>query len=252
MSFAVAAESYDRFMGRYSTRLAPVFANFAGVTAGQTALDVGCGPGALTGVLADRLGAGSVAAADPSEPFVSAARTRHPGVTVELAPAEALPFPDDRFELVLAQLVVHFMSDPAAGVAEMARVATPGGRVAACVWDFAEGGSPLSGFWDAARSVVADVEGEAGRAGARPGHLTELFTAAGLQDVVESSIAVEVEHPSFSEWWEPFTLGVGPAGAWLTSVESETQAAVAAACRGLYPTEPFTVRAAAWACVGRA
>ena len=127
MSFNVAADAYDRFMGRYSTRLAPLTADFGGVEQGQRALDVGCGPGALTGELVARLGAEAVAAVDPSEQFVIAARERHPGVDVRQAAAEELPFPDAEFDVALAQLVVHFMADPIGSLREMARVTRPGG-----------------------------------------------------------------------------------------------------------------------------
>ena len=128
MTFVVAAEAYDRFMGRYSVPLAPVFADFAGVAEGQRVLDVGCGPGALTAELVRRLGPASVTAVDPSEPFVAAARERHPEVQVERASAEDLPFPDGTFDAALAQLVVHFMTDPVAGLREMARVTREDGR----------------------------------------------------------------------------------------------------------------------------
>ena len=96
MTFTVAAEAYDRFMGRYSVPLAPQLADLAGVAAGQRVLDVGCGPGALTTELVARLGPASVSAVDPSEPFVAAARERHPGVSVQRAAAEELPFEDRR------------------------------------------------------------------------------------------------------------------------------------------------------------
>src|SRR5688500_20269828 len=99
-------------MGRYSTRLAPLFADLAGVERGQRALHRGCGPGALTGELVARLGAEAVTAVDPSEPFVIAARERYPGVEVRQAAAEELPFADAEFDIALAQLVVHFMADP--------------------------------------------------------------------------------------------------------------------------------------------
>ena len=112
MSFDVAADAYDRFMGRYSRVLSPAFADFAGVRAGQRVLDVGCGPGALTIELLHRLGPPSVAAVDPSEPFVAAARERHPGVDVRRSSAEDIPHPDGAFEVAMAQLVVHFMRDP--------------------------------------------------------------------------------------------------------------------------------------------
>ena len=118
MSFAVSADAYDRFMGRYSAQLAPQLADYAGVHAGQRVIDVGCGPGALTAVLADRLGSANLCAIDPSESFVAAVRARLPGVDARLASAERLPWADGTFDAALAQLVVHFMSDPVAGLAD--------------------------------------------------------------------------------------------------------------------------------------
>src|SRR5688572_33134090 len=118
-------------MGRYSVLLAPQLAAFAEIAAGQRVLDVGCGPGALTTELVRLVGATRVTAVDPSEPFVAAVRERHPGVTVEQAAAEQLPFPDDAFDAALAQLVVHFMTDPVAGLQELARVTRTGGVVGA-------------------------------------------------------------------------------------------------------------------------
>jgi ubiquinone/menaquinone biosynthesis C-methylase UbiE len=130
VSFTAGPDEYDRFMGRYSALLAPRFAEF---TDGQRALDVGCGPGALTGELVTRLGAAAVCAVDPSEQFVEAVRERYAGVQVRRGAAETLPFADQRFEVALAQLVVHFMPDPVIGLREMTRVTRPGGTVAACV-----------------------------------------------------------------------------------------------------------------------
>jgi len=122
MSFEVDAAAYGEFMGRYSEPLAALFAAFVEARAGQRALDVGSGPGALTAALAQRLGPQAVAAVDPFASFVSAVRRRLPDVDVRQARAEQLPFPDEAFDLVLAQLVVHFLDDPEAGIAEMARV----------------------------------------------------------------------------------------------------------------------------------
>ncbi|MDQ3672433.1 MAG: class I SAM-dependent methyltransferase, partial [Actinomycetota bacterium] len=231
MSFAVAADAYDRFMGRYSVPLAPVFADLAQVVAGQRVLDVGCGPGALTTELVRRLGAEHVAAVDPSEPFVTAARERHPGVMVERAPAETLPFPDDAFDAALAQLVVHFMADPVAGLQEMARVTRANGIVGASVWDHAGGRGPLSPYWDAARELDPDVDDESKLAGARGGHLAELFEAAGLREIEETALEVSVEHPTFEDWWDPFTLGVGPAGAYVAGLDRDRQVQLRERCR---------------------
>jgi SAM-dependent methyltransferase len=252
VAFAVAADSYDRFMGRYSVPLAPQLLDLAEVSVGQRVLDVGCGPGAVTTELVGRLGADNVSAVDPSEPFVAAAKERHPGVDVRLATAEQLPFDDDEFDAALAQLVVHFMSDPVAGLREMARVTRKDGIVAASVWDHGGGQGPLSLFWDAARAGDPDVMDESQMAGARQGHLTELFEAAGLRDVEETAHSVDVEHPTFEEWWEPFTLGVGPAGAHVAGLDADGQARLRDRCRELLPDAPFVVTAEAWAARGLA
>jgi SAM-dependent methyltransferase len=250
MSFDVAAEAYDRFMGRYSRLLSPQLADLAGVVSGQRAVDVGCGPGALTAELVARLGPGAVAAVDPSTPFVEAARVRHPGVDVRQAPAEALPFEDGSFDVALAQLVVHFMSDPVAGLAEMARVTSRDGVVAACVWDHAGGLGPLGLFWEVARTLDPDVRDESRLAGAREGHLAELFGAAGLRDVLETSLIADLEHASFEAWWEPFTEGVGPAGAYTTGLDAARQSELRERCRDRLGDGPFVTPARAWAVRG--
>lgn len=252
MSFDVAADAYDRFMGRYSVLLSPQLADLAGVGSGQRVLDVGCGPGALTAELVARLGPAAVAAVDPSEPFVAAARARNPRVNVLKASAEQLPFPDRAFDAALAQLVVHFMSDPIAGLTEMARVTRSGGVVAACVWDHGGGQGPLSVFWQAARALDPGVDDESQLAGAREGHLAELFEAAGLLQIEETALSVSLEHTSFEEWWEPFTGGVGPAGSYVASLDAERQAVLRENCSTLLPVAPFVLTARAWAARGLA
>ena len=252
VSFDVGAEQYDRFMGRYSVPLAAGFADFAGIATGQRAIDVGCGSGALTRELVARLGADCVSAVDPAELFVAAIRERLPGVRVDLASAEALPYMDGQFDTAVAQLVVHFMAQPLVGVREMARVTRSGGVVAACVWDHTGGLGPLSMFWDVARELDRSVQGEARLAGTREGDLGGLFGAAGLREIEESALSVDVEHPSFDEWWEPFTLGVGPAGRHVAQLSSEQQARLREACRARLPQAPFVIAAQAWVARGRA
>jgi SAM-dependent methyltransferase len=173
-------------------------------------------------------------------------------VRVERAAAEDLPFTDDEFDAALAQLVVHFMADPVGGLREMGRVTRPGGVVAACVWDHADGGGPLSLFWHAARELDPAVTDESGLAGARQGHLAELFRAAGLRDVEERTLSVTLEHPTFEDWWEPFTLGVGPAGAFVAGLDARGHAELRERCRVLLPSPPFVVTARAWAVRGDA
>jgi SAM-dependent methyltransferase len=252
VSFDVAADAYDRFMGRYSRLLAPQLADLAGVRGGQRVLDVGCGPGALTAELVRRVGPAAVSAVDPSAPFVAAARARYPGVNVLRASAEQLPFPEHAFDSALAQLVVHFMSDPVAGLAEMARVTRRHGVVAACVWDHAGGTGPLSVFWRAARELDPAVDDESQLAGAHEGHLAELFEAAGLREIEEATLLAGVEHATFGEWWEPFTLGVGPAGSYVAGLSAERKAELRDHCRGLLPVAPFVLTARAWAARGLA
>ena len=250
MSFAVSADAYDRFMGRYSIPLASVFADFAGVAVGNRVLDVGCGPGALTAELTRRLGDQQVAAADPSVTFVDAVRVRHPRVELICAGAERLPLADDSFDAALAQLVVHFMNDPVSGLREMGRVTKPGGVVAASVWDFDEGGSPLSLFWEAARNLDPHAPGEATLPGTRRGHLAELLREAGTTDVDEAVLSVTVEHHSFEDWWDPFELGVGPAGSYLSTLASTARRRLMEHCHQVLPTAPFAVTAVAWAACG--
>jgi SAM-dependent methyltransferase len=249
MTFEVAAEAYDAYMGRYSVQLAPQLADVAGVRAGQRVLDVGCGPGALTGELVRRLGADAVAAVDPSASFAAAATSRHPGVDVRQAPAEQLPFDDGAFDAALAQLVVHFMSDPVAGLREMARVTRPGGVVAACVWDHAGDRTPIAVFWRVARELDPAVRDESALAGAREGQLGELFAKAGLAAIEQTTVEASGES-TFETWWEPFTRGVGPAGAYAQSLDDESRDRLRDGCRRLLGPSPVTVHGVAWTARG--
>jgi SAM-dependent methyltransferase len=244
--FDVPAASYGRYMGRFSEPLAVQFAELAGVRPGQRALDVGCGPGALTGQLVERLGSNAVSAIDPSSSFVAAARARLPDVDVRAGSAEELPYSDDTFDAALAQLVVHFMADPVAGLAEMARVTRPGGVVAACVWDYGSASGPLSTFWHSVHDLDPTAADESGMAGAREGHLAQLFEAAGLGRPESSSLTVTVMFERFAAWWEPYTLGVGPGGAYVAGLDSDRRESLRARCEELLPAAPFLVNASAW------
>ena len=245
-----AAEAYDSFMGRYSRLLSGQLASVARVRGGQRVLDVGCGTGALTGELVARLGPESVVAVDPFEPFVAATRVRHPGVEVLQARAERLPFNDGAFDAALAQLAVHFMRDPVAGLVEMGRVTRPGGVVAACVWDHGGNRSPLGSFWDAARELDPAIDHESRLPGTREGHLAELFEVAGLREVEPGALSVSFEHPTFDSWWEPFTRVGGPAGTYLAGLDADRRAELRARCAQRMPAEPFVITAVAWAARG--
>lgn len=242
VAFDVSADSYGRFMGRYSRPLATAFVELVKARPDQRILDVGCGPGALTTELADRFGARGLYAADPSELFVHALQRRCAGAFVVRAVAEKLPFADESFDLTLAQLVVPFMTDPVAGLRDMARVTRPGGTVAASVWHR----GPLSTFWRAVHELDPSEDSESHLAGVAEGELAGLFAAADMPEASSSVLTVHVSHATFEDWWHPFTLGVGPAGDYVAKLDEDRCRELAGHCRRLQPHGPFTVEAAAW------
>jgi SAM-dependent methyltransferase len=250
VSFDVTAAAYDAFMGGFSEPLSEEFLAFSGVSPGSRAIDVGCGPGALTRRLVDLLGADAVSGIDPSPSFVAAAQQRFPGVDVRQGTAEALPYDDDVFDAALAQLVVHFMSDPVGGIREMARVVRPGGVVAACVWDHSDQGGPLSGYWASVRELDPSARDEADLAGAREGDLVRIATEAGLTDIESGRVGVTRTFATFEEWWEPYTYGIGPAGQYVRSLDDAARQRLKDHCATKFPTEPFDIRATAWAVRG--
>jgi SAM-dependent methyltransferase len=254
-TFAVAGRTYDCFMGRYSLGLAERFCDAAGVAPGSTALDVGCGPGALTGALVARLGTNAVFACDPSPSFRDECAARHRGVVVKLGRAESIPFETDAVDHAMAQLVLHFVSEPRQAALEMARVVRPGGRVSACVWDFDEGMEMLRGFWDAATSIDPGAPDEARtlRFG-RSGEIAELFGSAGIESIVESTLSVESTYESFDELWNGFLAGVGPAGSYCVSLDDEDRDRLRTAVFARFgsPVGPFRLGAVARCAVGRA
>lgn len=250
--FDVAADAYVRYMGRFSLPLAPAFAAFglSGVDPDARVLDVGCGPGVLTAELVKIRGGEKVGAIDPMPAFVAATAAAFPDVDVHGGRAEALPFDDDSFAATLAQLVVHFMADPAAGVREMVRVTAPGGRVSACVWDHGGGTGPLSEFWRVVRRLDPTAGDESELVGSRRGDLTDLFERAGLGEVEERALTVTVGFSGFDEFWEPFMLGVGPSGAYLESLDERARATLVDELRREYGEGPFEVSGTAWAATG--
>jgi SAM-dependent methyltransferase len=253
VEFTAAADKYDRFMGRYTRTLAPALADAAGVTSGMRVLDVGCGPGGLTDVLADRVGAESVAAIDPAPQFAEAARARRPGADVRVGVAEELPWPDGAFDATLSCLVVAFMQDADQGVREMGRVTRPGGTVAACMWDIPGGGmTMLSTFWRVVRDIDPNAAGERLRPGVAEGDIGDRFRRAELRDVEEGSLEAHADYEGFDDFWEPFTFAVGPAGQYLAESPPERRERIREACRAALPEGPFTLTARAWYARGTA
>jgi SAM-dependent methyltransferase len=255
--FEGPGDVYDRFVGRYGVPLGDAMLDFAGVRAGMRVLDVGCGTGALAGRAAAVVGAANVAGADPSESFVESCRRRVPEADVRVAPAEHLPFEGDSFDAVLAQLVVPFMSDAPRGVSEMARVARPGGVVAACVWDYADGMRLLRAFWNAVAAIdPGSADKDEGRRlrYANAHELDALWSDAALGDVSTDALAVEAAYEDFDDLWTPFLAGIGPAGAYAASLDAEAQEALREQLRKElgHPAGPFTLTATAWGVRGTA
>jgi SAM-dependent methyltransferase len=209
--FRVGGDAYDNFMGRYSRSLAPLFADFAGVSRGARALDVGAGTGALTAELVAR--GADVAAAEPSPEFAAALRERFPRLEVQEAAAESLPFADGAFDLALAQLVVAFVTDAPAAVAEMARVAR---RVAVCMWGVAEV-EMFVAIDRAAEAIGSSRSGEPRRYRTAQ-ELHDLL--APLGEVESAELDVTAGYGDFDEFWQAMDRGVGPAGQWLAALDA--------------------------------
>jgi SAM-dependent methyltransferase len=254
-TFALSDEVYDRHVGRYGPSLAAAFLEFARVPAGASALDVGCGPGALTAALAER--DHYVAAIDPSEQFADACRRRVPGADVRVGAAEELPFDAAAFDAVLSQLVVNFLDVAPAALADMRRVARAGGTVAACVWDYADGMTMLRAFWDAAVALdPAAAERDEGRIMryCSPPELEELWRSAGLAEVRSGELVATASYRDFDDLWSPFPQGVAPSGAYCASLPAERQTALRDELRRRLgaPEGPFELSARAFAVAGRA
>lgn len=244
-AFTATGEAYDLFMGRYSGPLAGQFAGFAGAAPGQRALDIGCGPGALTSELVRLLGAGAVAACDPSERFVAVCRERNPGVEVRPGAAEAIPFEAATFDLALSQLVLFFVADAGAAAAEAVRVLRPGGTVAACVW---QGMEMLAAFAEVATGLdpAAPADLRAMRLG-REGELAQWLEQAGCGEVVEATLVAPSTYRDFDELWAGFLTGVGPAAGYLVRQSPQRQQALHDALHERLgsPTGAFTLGATA-------
>jgi SAM-dependent methyltransferase len=256
VTFRVSADPYDRYIGRYGPDLAAALLSSAGVAPGMRVLDVGCGPGALASAAARVVGADAVAAVDPSEPLAAACRERVGGADVRVAAAEDLPFDDDTFDAALAQLVVNFMRDPEAGVREMVRVTRPGGKVAACVWDYGGEMTLIRTYWDAAIAVdpAAAAHDESAMPYCREGELATLFEHVGLGDVLAGEVVAHASYDSFDDLVSPLASGVGPVGAHYASLDAGTRSRLDDELRRLLGAgdEPFRLSARAWLAVGTA
>ncbi|PWB40783.1 MAG: SAM-dependent methyltransferase [Rhodocyclales bacterium] len=245
---------YERYVGRWSRKVAPPFLAWLGVPAGRTWLDVGCGTGALSAAILDRCAPASVAGVEPSEGFLKTAQ-ENLGDRATLSPgsATAIPFNDAAVDAAVSGLVLNFIPDQRAALAEMARVTDQGGAIAAYVWDYAGRMELMRAFWDAAVELDADAakldEGIRFPL-CRPEALEMLFADAGLQDIEVRAIDIPTPFENFDDYWQPFLGGQGPAPAYAMSLDEAARARLRDRIRSRLPfaadgSIPMTARA--WA-----
>ena len=253
MTFAIPGAAYDRFMGRYSVKLAPLFADFMGIEAGMRVLDVGCGPGALTAELVHRVGAERVSGVEPSPSFVEACRARFPVADIRHGPAERLPWGDGEFDAALSQLVLSFVADADQVAREMRRVVRSGGIVGACMW--LEGPALQMGhvFWESVATVDPAARRESAMAFRKPGDIADLWKRSGLRDVEEAFLDVHARYENFDDFWDPIVTSAGSIGAYMASADDDRRAAIREACRARLgnPRRPFEMSGRACAARGR-
>jgi SAM-dependent methyltransferase len=252
------SDAYERFMGRWSRRLAPLLVKFAAIDSQDAVLDVGSGTGALAFAIIEANPSARVTGVDPSSAYVRFAQARTPGgrVQFKVGDAQALEFSNATFDKTVSLLVMNFIPDPAKALREMTRVTRPGGVVAAAVWDYGDGMQMLRVFWDEAVALDPAIAArdERNMPLCRRGELAALWRANGLQRVEEQPIEIELAFTSFDDYWRPFLGGQGPAGAYTTSLSEQQRAALETRLRrrllGSRQDGPFSLRARAWAVTG--
>ena len=251
------ADPYDRYVGRWSRKVAVEFLEWLAIRPGADWIDVGCGTGALVQAILQRCEPRSVHAVDKAPGFVQAASHRivDPRVRFEVADALALPMADAACDAAVSGLVLNFVPEPASMAAQMARVTRPDGLVAAYVWDYAGGMQMMRLFWDAALATAGGIPDEAARFPlCAPGPLRSLWTGAGLRDVDVKAIDIPTVFADFDDYWTPFLGRQGAAPTYLASLPPDEQEAIRSALEGSLPRAPdgsIRLTARAWAVQGR-
>jgi SAM-dependent methyltransferase len=253
-----SGDPYERYVGRWSRRVAPAFLAWLGIPAGRRWVDVGCGTGALCAAIADHAAPASLAGVEPSPGFLETARGQLAGrAQLHRGSADAIPLADSSVDVVVSGLVLNFVPDPRAALAEMVRVTAGGGVLAAYVWDYAGEMELMRRFWDAA--VALDPAAVGLDEGARfplcqPRALTDLFVGAGLEGVEVTAIDIPTPFASFDDYWQPFLGGQGPAPGYVAALDEPARARLRDRLRHEIVREAdgsIVMSARAWAVRGR-
>jgi len=220
------AENYERFMGRWSRLVATLLADFASLKDSGRVLDVGSGTGSLAFAVAGKRPLVQVLGIDPSPEYIAYATSKNPfrdRVSFQVGDAQELHFPDESFQASLSLLVFNFIPDARKALAEVRRVTQPGGGISAAVWDYGAGMRMLRTFWDAAVSMDAGADklDEKHMPLCRAGELAKLWSEGGLENIHEQPLDITMRFQSFGDYWQPFLLGQGPAGAYVRSLGRE-------------------------------
>jgi SAM-dependent methyltransferase len=247
-------DPYEQYAGRWSRQVAPMFLSWLRIPAGRRWLDVGCGTGALCAAIVDNCSPSSVAGVEPSEGFLTTARENLAGRAVLYqGSATAIPLDDASVDVVVSGLVLNFIPDQRAALAEMARVSGSGGTIAAYVWDYAGKMELMRVFWDAAvelNSDAATMDEGIRFPLCRPAALADLFASAGLEAVEVTAIDVPTPFASFADYWQPFLGGQGPAPAYAMSLDETARARLRDRIQACIPVQvdgSISLTARAWA-----
>lgn len=247
-------DAYEQYVGRWSRRVAPRFLAWLDEPEARRWLDVGCGTGALSEAILRQCDPESVTGIEPSEGFLRKARVQL-GAAVRLLQGSAgeIPLPDDAVDVTVSGLVLNFVPDARAALAEMARVTAPGGTIAAYVWDYSGKMELMRLFWDAARELdpgAAKLDEGVRFPMCRPEALSELFTRAGARAIETAAIDIDTSFASFEDYWQPFLGGQGPAPAYAMALDEAARARLRDRIRQRLPSRAdgsIALVARAWA-----